>query len=441
MSLTVANINNTLDNLYANKSVEDFTERFISPVYKEIERGDSKLISSKGVNYLRKTQAPNYIRSKAFGVNPGEQFAKASNSKYALMNVTAIQNDATIEWDGDVDVQNNKSALKEAPAKGVDWVKSEMKDIYKAYAEERSRQIWQARENEVARISATNTGTNTITCENSGNLFGTQLIKAGMFLEIRDNAGTLRCYVVVDTVNRTGKSFKVKNNVGDALKYRIRDTNGAALTAIPAGVVDGDRIYPEGGFNNGWAGLKYLYGTSGSFQSVADRTTEYQLSGVAINAAGAAMSYLFVRRLVSSLRYTNDGMKVKGKFYASAQTDAWESTLLAAQYNNNARGSADIGYEEDDMRVLGKKVAWDSYVPRDEFHYVNTAPIDRFELMEFGAYKKADGGYVREKPGDGMGYDAFQIHFKGIGNLGTENPNEIGGYIYNLSVAGLALGN
>lgn len=428
-----ADITNTLDNLFANNSVADFTQKFVSPAWLEIENGPSKNINAKGPFYLYKSQAPNYIRSKAFGVNPGEQFPKPSKSKYALMNLVAIQDDATIEWDGDVDVQNNKPALKERPARDLDYVKSEMRDIYEAYARDKSRQLWQNRTNEIARVSAIANGTGTVTTNNAGNLFNAQLIEAGDFLEVRDAAGTLRGYVQVDTVQRSAKTFTV-------LAGSYRDAAGvtaAGLTAL--GVANNDRLYPEGGFNNGWSGIPYLTGATGNFQGVTNRENNEMLSGESYDAGGGSLSYALIRRLMSNSRYRNNGNKTRGKFYGSTQIDAFEATGIATQYYGQGK-KLDIGYEEDDLMVLGKKFVYDEYVPRNELYFVDTKAIDKFELREFKPIRYRDG-YDFQKPGSGMHYDASQIHFKGIGNLGAEIPAAVGAVLTNLSTAGLAVGD
>lgn len=420
----------TLDELFANNKVADLVPSF-TPAWKKVSAGSSKNINAKGAFYMLRTKGPNYIKSKAFGNTPGAAFPEATKSKYMVMSLTAIEDTATISWDGNVDVQN-KAALKQKPAKELDYVEMEMASIYEAYGRDKSRQLWDNRGNELARVSATDTVNHLITFNNAGNLFDAQLLEEGDLLEIRDGAGTLRCYVEVLILNRAAKQIKVNPD-------NIRNTAGALIAAIPGSVVNNDRVYPKDGYNNGWAGFEYLTDVNGGFQSLNDRTIHDHLVGERFDATGRTLSSALLRRLLSGTRFRRYGKKSKGKFYASTQIDAFESTGLATQRYGQTK-TLEMGYEDDDLKFGGKSFEWDFYVKRNVVNHADLDAIDKFNLREFMPIRH-EGGYKSQAPTEGTHYDRTNIYFKGIGNLGCEVPAAVGGQLYNLSTAGLATGS
>lgn len=432
VSLQHDDITITLDELFAKNKVADLVPTY-SDTYKRIKNADAKKINARGAFYLLQTRRPNNIRSQAFnGTNNGQQFPEANKSKWTTMNVTAIEDTATIQWDGNVEAQD-EAMLKQKPAKDVDYVENEMAGIYEAYGRDKSRQIWQDRSNEVGRVSAINTGTRVVTCNNAGNLFNAQLIEEGDILEVRDNVGTLKGYIQVDSVYRPAKQFTIAANY-------IQDTTEATVALAALGIANNDRLYPKGGYNNGYAGIPTMIATSGSFQSLADRTIHDYLTGVSIDASGRAASFALLMRLDAAARFRRHGRKAKGKFYASAQMYAIMATGLATQRDGQI-AKLDMGYEDEEIMYRGMSFNFDLYVPRNEIHNTDLDCVDKFELREFKPVKTRQGTYIHQAPGDKRHYDRQNIYFKSIGNLGAEVPIDVGGVLTNLSTAGISLGD
>lgn len=426
----------TLDELFAkNRVAKLLPQDELLAHWREVSEGSAHNINARGAFYMLQSRQPNNIRQKAFGTSPGAQFPEPTKSKYLTMNLAAIVDEATLQWDGNVDVQN-EAQLKQKPAKELDYIEREMEGMYAAYARDKARQLWQARDNELARASAINTGTRVVTCNNAGNLFNVQLIEEGDILEARDAGGTLLGYVQVDSVYRPTKTFVI------AADY-IKDAAGVTTTLGAGGgqlnIVNNTRFYPKGGFNNGWAGIPYLIATSGAFQSISDRTVHDHLTGVSIDAAGRAISAALLRRLRSARRSRRYGKKSKGKFYASAQLDGYESTGWATQKYGQTT-SFDMGYKDEELKFDGKGFEWDYYIPKTQVFEVDLSAVDRFELRDFKPLR-GENGYKYRAPGDDRHYDKENIYFKGIGNLGCEVPAAVGGVLTNLSTAGLALGD
>lgn len=432
VSLQHDDVTITLDELFAKNKVADLVPTY-SDTYRKIKNADAKKINARGAFYLLQTRRPNNIRSSAFNnANAGRQFPEATKSKWATMNVTAIEDTATISWDGNVDVQD-EAGLKQKPAKDLDYIENEMAGIYEAYGRDKSRQLWQDRSNEVGRVSAINTGTRVVTLNNAGNLFNAQLIEEGDILEVRDGSGTLKGYIQVDTVYRPTKQFVISAGY-------IQDTTETTVALTALGIANNDRLYPKGGYNNGHAGIPTMIATSGSFQSLSDRTIHDYLTGVSIDASGRAASFALLMRLDSAVRFRRHGRKAKGKFYASSQMYAIMATGLATQRDGQI-AKLDMGYEDDEIMYRGLTFHFDYFVPRVEIHFTNIDAIDKFELREFKPVKTRQGTYIHQAPGDRRHYDSQNVYFKGIGNLGAEVPIDVGGVLTNLSTAGISLGD
>lgn len=423
----------TLDELYAKYSIAQLLPQDeLLEHWREVSSGSAKNINARGAFYMLQTRQPNFIRQKAFtNANAGQMFPEPTKAKWMTMNLSAIVDEATLQWDGNVDVQN-EAALKQKPAKDTDYIGILMEGIYAAYARDKARQLWQNKTNELARVSAINTGTRVVTCNNAGNLFGVQMIEEGDILEVRDAGGVLRGYVQVETMYRPTKTFVIDANY-------ILDSAGAPAALAALAIANNDRIYPKDGFNNGWAGVPHLIATSGAFQSVADRTVHDHLTGVSIDAGGGVISAAWMRRLRSARRNRRYGKKSKGKFYASAQIDGYEATGLATQrYGQTTQ--LDLGYRDDELKFDGKSFNWDYYLPKTEVYEVDLGAIDRFELRGFKPLR-GENGYKYRAPGSDRHYDKENIYFKGIGQLGCEVPAAVGGVLTNLSTAGLTMGD
>ena len=422
----------TLDELFANNTVAELLpQNELLRSWREVSSGAAKNINARGAFYMLQPQRPNNIRQKAFGTSPGAKFPEPTKSAWITMNLSAVVDESTIQWDGNVEDQN-KGKLKQMPAKDLDFVERELEGIYNAYAHSKARQLWQDGSNELARVSAINTGTRVITCNNSGNQFNVQLLEQGMLIEVRDGSGTLKGYLQVESVNRPAKTFKCRSDY-------ILDTAEATAALASLSIANNDRIYPKYGYNQGWKGILYGLATSGAFQSLADRTVHDYLTGVQIDASGRAISAALLRRLRSARRNRKHGTKSRGKFYASAQIDGYEATGFATQkYGQTTK--LDMGYSEDELKFDGKTFQWDGYVPKNMVAEVDMQSIDRFELREFKPIKM-DGSYIHLAPGDDRHYDKRNIYIKGIGQLGYEVPAAVGGLLINLSTAGLALGD
>jgi hypothetical protein len=423
----------TLDELFANNSVAQLLPQDeLLKHWRMVSSGSAKNINARGAFYMLQSRQPNNIRQKAFGTSPGAQFPEPTKSKYLTMNLAAVVDEATLQWDGNVDDQNS-AELKQKPAKSLDYVETELEGIYASYARAHARQLWSDGTNELARVSAINAGTFTVTCNNAGNLFNVQLLEEGMLIEIRDSTGaTVRGYFQIASVYRPTKTFIIDSNY-------VHDNTDAAAALAGLGIVNGDRIYPKNGYTQGWKGVDYLTATSGAFQSLADRTIHDHLTGVSIDASARALSAALMRRLRSARRNRRYGIKSKGKFYASSQIDAYEATAFATQKYGQTT-SLDMGYSEDELKFDGKAFEWDYYIVKNKVYETDLSAIDRFELREFKPLKKY-GSYIQMAPGVDRHYDKENIYLKGVGQLGCEVPAAVGGVLTNLSTAGLALGD
>jgi hypothetical protein len=425
--VTDTTITPMLDEVFAKVPMEKLFPNYSEIWKKKLKPAASHNINARGGFYLIQTGSSNSLETSDFTEAAGGDFPLAGESSYLKLNVSMKTDRSTIEWNGNVDAQN-EAQQKQNPAKAVDYVGNELEGIMRFYAITRSRQIWQDGSNEVARISGVNTGTRTLTCNNAGNLFGVQLLEEGMLVEFRDASGNLRYdgmsrFVKIESTDRANKTFRY-----------------SAETPLPNGVTNADRVYPKGSYNNGWAGIDFFLGTSGTFEGMSDRTSHYRTTGVRIPAGGKSVSAGLLRRMLSSQKYRRDGEESDGEFYASAQYDAYEATGFATQSFGQSGDTLKRGFRK--MFFDSKPFNEDIYVPRDVLAFVDFKKIHKFELLKFGP-RKFRGDYVMPVPSaNGQTWsDKFQILLQGFGNLGTNHPAAVGVWCSGLSTSGLALGN
>lgn len=419
----------TLDQVFAKNTVESLIPTY-SETYKKLKKADKKKINALGGFYLVQTGAANSLVSQDFAAAAGGDFPQPTEAEYLQLTVPPITDRSTIQWNTNVEAQNEDATLKQKAAKSLDWIANDLESIYRFYGISKSRQVWQDRTNEVARVSAVNAGAKEITCLNAGNLFGVQLIEQGMRVEIFDAGGTQRG----DAVTKVFTVDRVYQKTG---KFTTKESLTAGM-----GIADGDIIYPAGSRNQGWAGTKYLSGTTGQFEGLNDRTIHPELSGVELPMSNRALSAAVFRRLIAAQRFRRRGKESNGKFYASSQIEAYELTRYGLIVVDSKDKGYDPGVDQKKLSFNGRMICEDLYVPRDELHFADMDKLDKFELKEFKP-EKWGGTYERPVPAaNGQGWSTKkQIVLEGFGNLGTDQPAALDCFATGLNTAGLSLGN
>ncbi len=434
MAQEYTDLTSRLDELYAKSAFSQFTPE-VTDCAKEVRKGEAHNINERGAFYLSLVELPMNFASDTFGSNAGADFGDAGKTSWLKQTVTALKRMSSVKWQDEVEVQSQAGMLQK-PVKSVNDKLQLIASHLTAYAVSWSRELWGDKTNELARVSAINTGTKVVTCANSGNKSGVFNIHVGQDVMFYTSGGSARTgnqgYVKVTAVMPDNRTFS----------YGVTDAH-ATVQVAPNSIGNGDIIYPSQGTTSlkdkALAGVKYLLGTSGSFQGVSDRTINQFLTGTYKAAGGAVLSASLLRELKSNQRFKLWGKKGMGKFYASSQVDAYEATEL---------GKQSFAQDGDTMRKGYRKLYFDDspfetdfYIPRDAVAFANLSKIDRFELRPYGPVRD-DAGYEHRVPSvsGGTYQDNKMVLFRGYEQLGTESPGELGAWMDGLSVAGVSTG-
>lgn len=422
----------SLDELFKDDSVTQWFPKQ-SPTYKRIAAAKAENINAKGGLYLIEKRRPQAIVSADFASSDGNDFPVGGKLAFLQLTVTPITHRASVEISSNVEAQN-EAQMKQRPAKDYNYVLKSIKSLIEAYGVKQSRDLWGDRVGEIARASAVNSGTITITCNTAANLFGAYLVQPGMDVEFRTSGGTLHGYGSVVSIDRAGKTFIMEN---------VLDSTGAASTITSAGITTNDRIYMKGTYNACWNGVQYLTAPSGAFEGQADRTGHYRLPGMQEDMSGATMTIGHLRKMRSDKEMRCDGTEAAGEFYGSTQIDAYEATGLPTQVYGQSGDTLKQGYNRDKMMFDSRGFNRDIFIARDAFAFLDLDQIDKFEMQPFKPLRAGDGSYehLGNSATTGGHRDAKLIYMRGIGNMGTGDPSSLGVYKYGFSTSGLSTGN
>lgn len=423
-----SDLTTTLDELYAKDAFSNFTPE-ASKTAKKLRSADPKLINERGGLYLSLTEIPMNFVSDDFGSGlAGAEFGDAGRTSYLKQTVTALKRMSSVKWQDEVE-QQSKGALRQKPVKSVNEKMQLIKRHLDAYAVSWSREMWGDKTNEVARISAINTGTKTVTCANAGNLFGVFNIHVGQQLAVYNGATkrtTTSTYVTVASVNPSNRTFVYSDTA-------------------PGSTANGDILYPAQGsadsYNKGLAGINYMLAASSAYQGVSDRTTNSQLIGTRFAASGAVLSAAWLRKMLSEQDYRMiGGGECNGTFYASAQYDAYEATELGKQSFAQTGDTLKKGYRK--LFFDNAPFEKEKYVPRDAVVYCDLDKIDRFQLSPYAPVPNGNGGYEHQVPAASTAtyQDNRMVLFRGYEQLGCEHPAGLGVWADGFSTSGLSLG-
>lgn len=292
--------------------------------------------------------------------------------------------------------------------------------------------LWGDGTNERARVSATNTTTGVVTCDNSGNLYGSQLMEVGQEVEFRGADGTLRgtasgiTWTVITARSKANKTFTVQQCASD--------------------VAAADRVYPRGGYNSAPRGFAYHIAPTGAWQGLSDRTVYDGTYVPVINNASGVLGAAVMDKCTSEQffqRGTTQTGKGTRRIYWNTQRDAY----LAAGYdmkpqNNDKLDLSFTGITHGGMREVSEDER-DKHIQRDSVWFLNEDEMMKFEMDKLGIIKNDAGGVFHQRnASQGPGHsDGKQVYWGWVGNYGCKYPSKLGTRIYGNSTTGLAQGN
>lgn len=419
---------------FANPTMKNFLPMRRGP-FSKIKEIDKDNINARGFYYMFQDSAPRNFVQSPFATSEGGVFRDAGGSSYIVQNVLAITHRAVLSYTDQAQNVNRNSAHQEVSHKVVNEMD---KRHLQALENSMGRQFWGNRTNEVARVSAINTGTRTITCNHAGNLFGVYHLEKGDRLHVFSSGGVQRVsgggtsvdYLIVESVNPAAKTFV----------YSAFAADGVTAITAPALIANSDIIYPELGKDNAITGVESLMAASGAKQGLADCTVSKVTQGFTKAVGGQPLSVVYLRQATSAMRYSDPSdttsKKNGAKFYCSAQHDAFMALGDALQPTHQP--GSDLALGRTGISFEGIEIMFNAYVPRDVVCLLNASKLEKGILQDYGP---VGGREPIMKQINGDLYDQFSIPFRGYWNMGCQTPFELGVWMSGFTTTGLSLGH
>lgn len=405
--------------IYYKKTIEDLVPNF-SKTIKKIEQGTAGEMNNRGVSLVL---SPFQNESETWSAaeyadfpDPGNAPLVKATIPFTGVRCTALFSDQVIES------SNSPSAL-------TNHVTSQIAGKMRALGTSRNFFMWGDASGEMARVSAYNSTTFVTTCNNSGNLYGSQIIRKGMQLEWRTSGGVL--------VQGGGVTYGTVTAVSKANKTFTTDTG-------PTDVASTNRVYRRGSYGNGPRAFLYHVAASGAWQGLADRTIYDETYCITIDAAGDPVSAGLMQALVSARNFQllDEGDSSKSELYASSQRDGYRNACYDLKVLQNTT-KGELGIDEVDFN--GRRINYEPHVQRDFMWDLDVMGLKEFRMTKEGIRmvpNSSGGAFHRMNASSGQGHGEGQyVYWSGRYNYATDNPSKLGAYISGLSTSGLELGN
>lgn len=419
-AIRLSDVEAAIKEVYVGRNIEDLTGNCGS-TYRRIKNGNKSAVelNSRGASIVGRVR--NNV-SERLSSSEFQDFPNAGKSQLYKFNVPAAGFLATCLFSHQTMAERNmNSAMINVVQGEIDNKLENTMDSLNFYA-------WGDSSGERARIGSISYSGSvaTVVCNNSGNLYGCQMIEEGMELEARTSGGTLHNtgadYGTVATTNNGTLTFVTVTGCA---------TNWAAA----------DRLYIRGSYNGAPRGVLYHINNTGGWQGLSDRTLYKNTSCPVINAASDAISPVLVDKMESAQAFKRgDSYKSKGEFYASSQFYGYKQLGYELRVLDN---SEKFDGSIQTITHGGNKINWERDVPRDAFAQVDFDELRRFDMQELDFVKNDAGGYfhlINASTGQLHG-SGRAVYLEGYFNWGCVNPNKLGSRIYGLSTTNLDLGN
>lgn len=421
-AIRLADVEAAMKEVYVGRNIEDLTGNCGS-TYRLIKNGnkDAVELNSRGASIVGRVR--NNV-SERLSSAEFQDFPNAGKSQLYKFNVPAAGFLATCLFSHQTMTEKKmNSAIINVVQGEIDNKLENTMDSLNFYA-------WGDASGERARVGTitytAGVAPATVVCNNSGNLYGCQMIEEGMEVEFRTSGGTL---------HSTTSDYGV-----------VTSTNNGTLTFVmstlcPTNIAVADRVYIRGSYNGAPRGVLYHINNSGGWQGLSDRTLYKNTSCPVINAASDAISPVLVDKMESAQAFKRgDSYKTKGEFYASSQFYGYK------QLGYELRVLMDSAKFDAGIKTIthgGNVINWERDVPRDAFAQVDFDELRRFDMQELDFVKNDAGGYfhlINASSGQ-LHASGRAAYLEGYFNWGCLNPNKLGSRIYGLSTTNLDLGN
>jgi hypothetical protein len=352
----------------------------------------------------------------------GDDFPEGDSDVPVSMNVkyTRVYKTGTITGD----VRNHDSD----PDKIGGIISKQVANATKSLKKSINRMLFGNSSGELARISAINTGTRTITCDTTDNYFGVRKLPKRFKFEVRSTAGALRNgggveYGIVESVDRANKQFVYKANPG---------------VASTAGV--NDILVGRKGWGNAIRGLDYHLNNSGQYQNVPRGASNPALNALVIDAQQEYLSASLIDLLINSMTF-KQGTEARDELVIT-----WGPTQKQQYWNlgytlKTITGDK-INLSFDEGSHAGIKFGTDVDCNPDGMYIWRPSRLKRYQLLPVGMIDIGHGLLSPKNAADGQGHaDAYNFYIGGKFEMGCSAPHLLGARIENLNVENLPQGH
>lgn len=402
---------------YYSGGVEDITGNS-SKTLKEVEVGKPEELNSRGASIVIQ---PQNNASERWGTSEFADFPTPGNSPLVKVTVPFVGVSATAQFSHHVLAEDaNATTL-------ANLVRIQLDNKAEALMQSRNIFLWGDGSGERARVSSVSgAGPYVVTCNNSGNLYGVQLLDVGAQVELRNGSGTLKSgggvfYGTITAVNYGTPSFTIDTGPND--------------------IANNDRVYLYGSYGSAPRGFLYQCANSGAWQGLSDRTIYKNTSSAIQNGSNAVLSAALMDKMTSGQAFKRGTRELgKIKYYVSAQ---WDAYLNIGYEMKVYQGKDKLDATFEMMSHGGVGFEWDPHVQRDSVHAIDVSYMKEYRMKKIGLVKNQAGGiFFQMNAANGQGHaSGVNVYWEGFMNYGTKFPSALGTRLYSLSTANLDLGN
>lgn len=267
-----------------------------------------------------------------------------------------------------------------------------------------------------------------VTCNNSGNLYGVQMLEVGMEVEFRTSGGVLLSgggvtFSTITAVDYSAKTFTVDQIPNDP----IANTH---------------RVYLRGSFGAAPRGFLYHVATSGAWQGLSDRTIYRGTTPTVITANGVLSQGLLEKMHSARALKTGKRGSGKSKLYVSSQWSAYVAIGFEMKSFVNTQ-SFDAGFIDSQTDYAGVGFKFSKHCQRDMLHELDTKKMRLYRMQKIMMVKNDAGGifHLINAASGQLHASGKAVYWEGFFNFGVKDVVGLGTRIEALSTTSLALGD
>ena len=417
MALTTTQISTILIEKVAPK-IEDAVEK-VTETWNLISKGKPESTNALGARIPTNVEDN---ASEVWSSTEGADFPEGDNEVPVAMNVKYTRVYKTGSITGDV--RNHEKD----PDKVASIIGNSVSKCTAALKKSINRMLFGDSSGELARVSAINTGTRTITCDDTNNKFGVRKLMKRQKLEARTTGGALRSgggikFLVVTSKDRANKQF-----VYDA-------GQGAAADIAPT-----DILCLKDSYGAALRGLDYHINNSGLYQNVQRGATNEALNAVVFDAGTDYLSASMIDRVVNSMSFKQGNEDTDDLIITWAPTQKQQYFNLGYSLKDHMGNNLNLSF--DGVTHSNIPTRTDVDTPINALYVWRPSKLKRYQLDPVGPIDIGFGILSPKNAASGQGHaDAYNFYLGGKFEIGCSQPNLLGARIRNLNTVGLPDGN